>query len=226
MRDWFFSSHVATRLLFGLGLAGLLVAGHAVILLIVSTLLVVMLDHGWRNIVRALRVLRWFLIPILVLHVVFSGGERLWPEWGMPLSLDGLKAGIWLCLKLMTFYSLAMLLSRLMRREEVLSLLAALPNLGARLYPYTLSMHIVRHSVQSSLNQFRAQFQLRRDWRRSGIMLSSLLHQMFNASSFCSRTLWLRWPTAAHSPMGPMNLKNELPLLVAGALLLGLSCLM
>lgn len=225
MRGRFFSSHVATRLLFGLTLFGLLATGQIGLLLIVSALLIVMLDESWRNLVRALRVLRWFLVPILLLHLVFSGGERLWPESGLPLSLEGLKTGLWLSLKLMTFYSLAMLLSRLLLREELLSLLAALPKVGARLYPYTLSMHIVRQSVQLSLNQFRQQFQLRRDWRRTGVMLASLLHQMLRAASSCTHLLWLRWPTVPHRTPGRMCLKNELPVLVASGMLWGLTWL-
>ena len=225
MRSLFFGSHVATRLLFGLILAALLVSGHTALLLVVSTLMVVLIDAGWSNIARALRVLRWFVLPILLLHLIFSGGERIWPESGLPFSLEGLKAGVMLSLHLLTFYSLAMLLSRLLLRDEMLAVVASLPVAGRRLYPYTLSMYTVRSVVQSALNEYRSQFQLRRHWLQAGVMLASLLQQVLATSSTCSALLWLRWPAGSHGGFGCLQWRRELPVLMAGGIVLGVSWL-
>lgn len=218
----FYRSHPLSRLLLGVAVVALLASGDRSVLLMVSVALVALIDGGWRNIRRALAVLRWLIIPILLLHLLMTGGERLWPESGLPLSLDGLRIGAHLSLNLLTYYSVAMLVSRLWRQDELLAYAPRVPYIGRYLFPYLLALPAVRGAVQGSLLRFKQQFDLRLAWRQAGILLTSLLRHMLMVSAKCSQGIWLRWHHAAqtlttvdHSPW------HELPVVILAIGLLG-----
>lgn len=225
VRTLFYGSHPLTRLFLGVAILGFLLAGHMLMLLAVAVVLVVAIDGGWRSILRSLAVLRWLVVPILLLHLLLTGGERLWPQTGLPLSKDGLVTGAVLSLNLMTFYIAAVLVSRLWRQNELLTYAPKLPYFGRRLLPYLLALPAVRRTVQGTLWRFKQQFELRRAWRQSGVLLTAILRHMFEISVICSRCVWLRWHDATPTPRAPWVLRSDLPVGLLGILLLGGACL-
>jgi len=198
------------------------IAGNQLLALVASALLVIWLDRSWINIRRAMSVIKWFVFPIILLHVLFAGGERIWPESGIPLSLDGLRAGISLSLMLVTFFMVAMFVSRLWLQPEVLAMAASLPWAGHRMIPFLISMVAVRSAVRFQLEQFRQQFYLRRDWRHAGVLLTSMLQRILAVSVTCTHAVWLRWPASLQMSGRTTYWRNDLWVLsVAAALLAG-----
>jgi len=189
-----YRSHPVSRFLLALAAVSMAVAGNHLLALAVSAVLVYWIDGSSINIRRAMSVMKWLVVPIILLHVLFGGGERIWPASGLPLSLDGLRAGIILSLMLATYYLMAMFISRLWRQREVLAMAVALPWAGRRLFPFLVSLIAIRSAVHSQLEQFRQQFSLRRQWSRAGLLLTTVLLRMFQISASCSQAVWLRWP--------------------------------
>jgi len=189
-----YRSHPFSRFVLAAAAIVMVFAGSKPVAFAVILMLVAWIDGTWLNIRRAMSALKWFIFPIILLHMLFASGERIWPETGLSLSLDGLKAGMVLSLVLATYYLLAMFVSRLWRQNEVFALAERLPFAGRLMYPFLVSLLAVRSAVRNDLEQFRQQFLLRRQWRHAGVLLTTILHRMFSLSTACSRVVWLRWP--------------------------------
>lgn len=188
------------RLVFASGLAAAALSAHSLywqlMLIMLAMLCVRLLDGGWRSVRRLASLLQWFLIPILLFHLLLSPGERLFPGSGLPLSVDGLRLGLFLSLRLALFFLVAMTISRLWRRDEWLYYAARLPAVGERIYPYLLCLAPLAASVQAELRRYRSLWRLRSDWRRLGEMLYALIRHALARSAPQARQLWLRWPAS------------------------------
>jgi len=153
-----------------------------------------LLDGGWLTTIRLLRVMRWFLVPILVLHALLSPGQLLMPEWFIPISREGLMQGIRLSLHLSAVFFVAMLMFRLLRRAEWLRYILFLPYLGQRLAVYVWMMNSMKINMSIVLADLRMQFGLRRDIKRSVLVLLAAFQQALADASDHAAMLWLRWP--------------------------------
>jgi len=217
-----YRSHPFSRFVLAVAAIVIVFAGNKPVALAATLMLVAWVDGTWLNIRRAMSVIKWFVVPIILLHVLFSGGERIWPATGLPLSLDGLRAGTELSLMLAIFYLVAMFISRLWRQNEVFALAEGLPLVGSLMYPFLVSLFAVRSAVRNDLEQFRQQFLLRRQWRHAGVLLTTILHRMFSLSTACSRVVWLRWPEKPVTTARSWHLaSNVLVLTIASVLFIG-----
>jgi len=192
-------SEPLSRLLFGSGLLFLAIVTHSMalslFLLVLSSLLIQILDgHGLTNI-RILRLLRWFIIPIILLHTFFSPGRLLWPDFFIPMSREGLLQGMMLSLHLSMIFFVAMMMFRLLTRSEWLRYMIVLPGLGKQIVIYIWMMACMKHHTMALLASLRLQFRLRRDLKGVPLLLMSAFKQSLADASEYAAMLWLRWPT-------------------------------
>ncbi len=189
------------RLLLGSGLLLLAVSvasfPAALLLTLVTLLLVRLLDGQWLSVLQLFGLLRWFVIPILLLHMLFTPGQLLLPGWEIGVSREGMRLGAWLSLHLTAIYTTAMLGFRLLSRREWLQLLLRLPYIGQRLGVHALMIFSMQHLILDILNRFRRLFRLRRDWRRAPALLMAAFRHALAESGLQARLLWLRWPQQA-----------------------------
>jgi len=194
----FFCSHVIARLIFGTGLLLLAVTSHSFAiaggLLVLASILLRIVDTNWITVIRVLRLLRWFVIPILLLHVLFTPGQLLWPGWHIPMSREGLLQGLWLSLHLATIYSIAMLMFRLLKSHEWLGLLIRLPIFGERLVIHTLMLMSMKTNMTALLLHVQGCYRLRHDWKQVPLLLMCAFKRALADARVHAQTLWLRWP--------------------------------
>ncbi|MBL4775668.1 MAG: hypothetical protein JKY87_06395 [Mariprofundus sp.] len=187
-----------SRLLLGLGLLSVSVMSPsmivALLLLFVLAVLLRVLDGHVLTSLRLLRLLRWFLIPILLLHALFTPGQLLMPELLIPISREGVVQGVILSLHLGAVFFAAMLMFRLLKQAEWLHYILLWPYLGQRLTVYVWMMNGMRMSITALLHDFRAQFRWRKDWPRAPLLLMSAFKQVLADASEHACMLWLRWP--------------------------------
>jgi len=165
-----------------------------VFLMLISASLMRLLDGHWLTSIRLLRLMRWFLVPILVLHALLSPGQLLIPEWFVPISREGLMQGIRLSLHLSAVFFVAMLMFRLLKRAEWLSYILVIPALGQRLAVYVWMMNSMKINITIVLADLRLQFRLRRDLKRCVLLLLAAFQQSLADASDHAAMLWLRWP--------------------------------
>jgi len=193
-----YNSYPAARLLLGSGLLFLSIISQSMLLYAVLMLLSIammrVLDGQWLTIVRLLRLLRWFVIPVLLLHTLLSPGQLLMPGGWLPISQEGLVRGLYLSLHLSVIFFTAMLMFRLLQRAEWLRYVLLLPWVGKKLAVYVWMMASMHLNITALLYDLRMQFRLRRDWQRAPLLLMAAFKQALVEASEHASLLWLRWP--------------------------------
>ncbi|MDQ6954436.1 MAG: hypothetical protein Q9M20_03230 [Mariprofundaceae bacterium] len=91
---------------------------------------------AWQHWVRSWRILRWLLIPIIVLHGLFTPGEIIWVNFTVPISYEGLSLGLHLSLQLSEMFVGALLLGYLLPMKVWLEVMTLNPIIKRYLSPY------------------------------------------------------------------------------------------
>jgi len=194
----FFCSHVVARLFMGFGLLLLTIMttspALSLLLAILASVIIRMLDGNWLTSMRLLYLLRWFVIPILLLHMFFTPGQLLFPDWPVGVSREGLMQGIRLSLHLTSMYAMAIMIFRLLGHAEWLRVLMRLPWFGERMMVQALMMMSMKQHMSRLLFYLRQQFRLRYDWKKSPLLLMSAFRQALADASTHAQMIWLRWP--------------------------------
>jgi len=193
-------SHAASRLLLGLFClaAGLRSSSmtHALVLLGIILLLLLGLGTPVATVGRALKVLAFLVLPILILHMWLTPG-RLLISLGRfgGISAEGLEHGGWLSLHLVLMYFSAMLFSRLVSLQEWMSLTSVCG--GRRLQPYLMLLMPLARQVRWRTQTLARQWRQRGTWRELPLTLSAVTAQCMSVSRHQADALWMRWPAPA-----------------------------
>ncbi len=216
MSEIFFGSQAVARLIMGFGLLLLTIMTTSLwlslLLTVLATVMIRMLDGNWRTSVRLLYLLRWLVIPILLLHILFTPGQLLFPGWPIGVSREGLMQGIRLSLHLSSMYAMAIMMFRLLGHAEWLRLLMQLPWFGERMMVQALMMLSMKQHMGQLLLYLRQQFRLRYDWKKAPLLLMAAFRQALADASTHAQMLWLRWPQQPSMLISTAD-KKHLPVL-------------
>lgn len=195
-------SHPASRFLAGCSLLFAAIICHSlwlsVLYLILSLYLIYLLEGGWLTVIRLLSLLRWFVIPILLLHALLSPGQLIWPGVPMPVTWEGVQQGIWLSLHLSTIFAAALLFFRLLKRSEWIKGVLMLPFAGKRIIVFQMMTSAMKINITEQLSHLRQQWQLRSNWRMAAIFMLASFRMALVAGREQARILWLRWPAVGN----------------------------
>ncbi|ATX82171.1 hypothetical protein Ga0123462_1307 [Mariprofundus ferrinatatus] len=195
----YYAIHPLSRFLVGLAMLSLAIAAHAVtyglLFMLLSALMIRFIEGGWTRVIRISGLLRWFVIPIIVLHSCFSPGQFLFPDIPLlPLTYEGLLQGVRLSLHLSAIYLGAALLFLCLRQSEWFKGLLLLPFISRELLIYLMIMAPLKRSVGAVLLSVKHQWQMRKSWRSAPQLLVSAFRSTLMVAADQSRLLWLRWP--------------------------------
>lgn len=169
------SMHTASRLFIGITFLLTAVLNRSVVLALLqlSLFILVLLIYadGWRRILRAMTLLRWLLLPIILLHALFTPGALIIAGMAWPVSVEGLQAGFWFSLHLLVIFFAAMLFSQLLTRREWISVVLKTPLLGRAILPYALLMNRCWQRIRLMLSD---EYEIWRSEKRG--LRSLLLH--------------------------------------------------
>ena len=196
--DYLYASHPVARLLLGCGLLFLTIvtdsAPWCIFLILFAAIMLRLVDANWQTSIRVLRLLRWFVLPILLLHALFSPGQLLWPDFPIAIAREGLLRGGWLSLHLTAVFALAMLLFRLLKRAEWMQYILLLPRYGEGLAIQLLMILSMQQHMTGLLQHLRQQFSLHDGWKTLAVLLLAAFQQALADASVHAQMLWLRWP--------------------------------
>jgi len=220
-------AHPLGRLCFSLGLftAVLLLRKDIPILLAALCAGVLLLRWQcatWQPQLRAARLLLWLLVPILLLHLLFTPGELLWPGSGIPFTREGLHEGVWLALRLCALFYAAMLLSRSLTREEWAYYCLRLPVFGPRLLPYVKLSAPMRAMAGRAVAETRSQMRQFAGWRDTPRLLrafSELTGRVWSGSEVEAKAVWNHWKEEADPRQPQGNILTGLFVALAGLLM-------
>jgi len=184
------------RLSFGLGMLALVLMQHALqptlLLVLLLICLLRLLQGSFVPLFRLFRLLRWFLLPILLMHAFFSPGELVMQA--LPLTWEGIHQGIWIAAHFCNLFLAAMLLAGLLRQGEWFGMLAAVPLLDKRVWEYVIMLSMMNRCISTLLRQINEQWQLRKKWSFAPVMLISAFQQAIESGREQAHAAWLRWP--------------------------------
>ena len=192
------STYAVSRLFTGSVLLVAVTLTHSLpmLLLQLSFLILIhaLLNQGGKRLGRAFTLLRWLLIPIIFLHLLFTPGELLIAGMAWPISVEGLQSGLWYALHLAAIFFAAMLLSILLSREEWVALFISMPFFGARLLPYVILMErCLTHTqgmVETAFSSWRSGS---RGFRSFIACLTALPVEAYAESLQLARQAWESW---------------------------------
>jgi hypothetical protein len=185
-------SHAPARLFAGLAFLGTAVGVstpvHALELLAATLAMLLLLGLPVRHLLRAMKVLTFLMLPILILHMWLTPG-RLWLA---GISVEGLALGGWLSLHLALMYFAAMLFSRLITLPEWMALTALCG--GRRLQAHLMLLMPLARQVRWRMQWLGRQWRRRGSWRQLAPSLAAVMGQCLSVSQRQADALWLRWP--------------------------------
>jgi len=157
-------------------------------LLFLAMLLIRLTSASWLPLWRALRLLLWLLIPIILLHLMFTPGRLLWPDSVLSFSREGLDQGLWLALHLCALFFAAMALSRSLKIEEWGYYSIRLPLIGKQMLPFVQLAAPMRQMVSEHLKQQKI-----RPFRHLPTMLVTLFEAVWHGAQAQADLVWKQW---------------------------------
>lgn len=194
----------------------------AVAQLLLAAAIVYHLAGGFAPLRAAMRLLRWLVLPILLLHMLLTPGAMVFPSLPLPISREGLERGLWLSLHLMEMFVAAMALSRLLLWSEWLQWLAAWPGIGPRLVIDARLFMLMQRDARLLIERQRRRWRAHRfDLVLLARLLAETLQQMLARSELQAMRLWRHW----HSPRLQALLAGEKGARPHAGITFGVACL-
>ena len=197
----FYSIHPFSRFLFGIALMSLAFMSASftasMLILLVCMLFTLWLEQSRTRVIRSLKLLRWFVAPIFILHLCFSPGELIFPLFALPFTWEGLMQGGFLAAHLAVIFMAAVALFLCLRRSEWIKAILSLPLIGEKLRVYILIAEPLQRSVGEKLRFLRQAWQIRESWREFPLLLLAAFRITLSAADEQSQQLWLRWPAGS-----------------------------
>jgi len=166
----------------------------SIFLVFILVFLLRLLHGNFAPLIRLFMLLRWFLLPILIIHGLFSPGELLIKNFPFPITWEGVWQGVWIGVHFTALFLAAMLLANLLRQREWLALLAAVPLLNKHICEYMIMLAMMNRRISDLLGQTNRQWLLRKKWSYAPAMLIGAMRQSIAAGRDQSHVAWLRWP--------------------------------
>jgi len=194
-------AHPLGRLCFALGLFAAILLMNRDIPLMLATLgstilLLYLVCASWQPLWRAAKLLLWLLVPIFLLHLLFTPGQLLWPGSEIPFTREGLNEGLWLALRLCTLFYAAMLLSRSLRREEWAFYCLRLPYIGVHLLPYIKLSTPIRALVSQCMAEAKQELGESgglRNVSRTLQVLATVISSVWQGTAMEAKSVWQAW---------------------------------
>ncbi len=171
--------------------------------------------------------LRWLLIPILVLHILFTPGEIIFVGYALPISYEGLQRGLGLALHLSEIFFAAILLARLLPLLVWIKVISYIPKLYQCLLPYLCLMPKITVGVRVLVRKIYKQWRLEPlKFQMLPLYIARLVEGVENYSNRRAKYIWQGWDRSVLSVNEASNIyafphQSKQEMLMNGALIYG-----
>ncbi|MDQ6990107.1 MAG: hypothetical protein Q9M11_00030 [Mariprofundaceae bacterium] len=164
---------------------------------------------------RTWQLVRWILIPTLLLHAIFTPGALIFPHFFIPISQEGVALGGNLALHWLAMFTLAMLLGHLFPIDQWIRAVSHYPRLHRMLYPYLCLFPRMNLLVRALIRRHYRRWN-QTPWLQAVQKISqlpplflSLLVQMQHYSERCAKHLWQHWEPVNFPPDFSLRIKSD-----------------
>lgn len=159
-------------------------------------------EGSWQLLKRSWSLLRWFIFPVLLLHLLFTSGEYLFE--GGPTK-EGLYAATWYSLHLLILFLSGLLLSRSLSFAEWSAVCAYSPVIGQSLHMLLRLMWPMFLDFRQRMSFYHQQWLLRKRWQQLPSVLLAVLIHMLHQGQLHAAHVWLRWDGRVAWPEMTLN---------------------
>lgn len=163
-------------------------------LLLFYLLLLIWLGQGTILLYRSFKLLFWLYTPILILHGLFTPGIYIQSPVYIPLSVDGLSQGFYLCMHITLMFFAAILVFKVMKRSDFYSLIDMHPVIGNHVKPYVLLLMQLQKGVLEIISENHQQWKaMGSKWFNLPDMLIESIQSVLRMGKFEAKSLWKHW---------------------------------
>ena len=158
---------------------------------LVTTVLLYMQTKSFIIISRSFRLLIWLLVPIILLHTIFTPGTYL---MGFPVSVEGIKQSFSLSVNLTCMFFTALLVMNTIQMKQCLFWLQGKPKLNRAITPSLMLLMRLRTMIPQELGMQRVRWQsLEHKWLSLPDMLFESISSILKRSRDEAKSLWEKW---------------------------------
>ncbi len=166
----------------------------AAIQLLISVSFLIVMTSGGRLLKESIRLLSWLVIPILLLHALFTPGELLVKGMAIPVSIEGVQLGGWFAFHLIVIFLSALVFSRLLSKDEWISFMLRMPGWGERLVPYALLLESgLKKNREIVRREYGSWYSCGKKLRQLPIHITIALTDTLNENRKDASRLWHDW---------------------------------
>jgi hypothetical protein len=226
--------HIVSRLFAGVSLLLTAAINSSVAItllqLLISSLILINLEQGYDALKKSAVLLRWFIIPTVLLHAFFTPGELVVSGMPVPITVEGLQTGLWFALHLTVIFFSAVVFSRLLTNREWIRSVLRLPFMGAKMVPYVLLMEAGWSRTKIMLQDEYSAWRKHENGMRNFIMhLAYLPVKSLRQSHQHANEVWSNWDSSILAILSDESGRNvsvtATMTAVAGGLLMWYACL-
>jgi len=193
----------------------------AVIQLLISVSFLILMTSGGRLLKESTRLLCWLVVPILLLHALFTPGELLVKGMAIPVSIEGIRLGGWFAFHLVVIFLSALVFSRLLSKEEWISFMLRMPGWGERLVPYVLLLEPgLKKNREIVRREYANWCSCGKKFRQLPVHITIALTDTLNENRKDASELWHDWDQRVSSiPDGSQSGKQGMPMATTAAVI-------
>jgi len=192
------SMHTASRLFVGATFLMTAVLNNlftvALIQLLLFMLILLRYQDGSRRAIRALLLLRWLVVPIILLHALFTPGALIISGMAWPISVEGIESGLWFSFHLVVVFFAAMLFSILLTQKEWIDTSLKVPLIGHRVLPYAMLLDKCWSRIRKMLgDEFSSWRKEQKGLRHLVLRLSIMPSEALKVTHEIANEVWNNW---------------------------------
>lgn len=186
-----------SRLFFGAGFLFSAVYNHSFVValfqMLVAIVLLQLVDGSSRRLIRAGRLLQWIVLPMILIHALFSPGRLIDFGW-LHISVDGAIFGGWLAFHFVTIFMAALLFFRILTTDEWVHLIAMTPSFRTQLLTYMVLARSLRTEMATIIARYRRVWQQgRKGIGRLFLILLLIIRRVMDTGKIQAGRVWHEW---------------------------------
>jgi len=141
---------------------------------------------------RALHYLRWLLLPVIMLHLLFTPGMLLIPSLPWSPTHEGANAALWQSLRLINWFLSGWLLAYLLSHQEWQQLFIRTPKVGRHWADLLMALPPMLQRCRASLMQIRWRWRLEQGrWRDIPALAAAIVVMVLAQGDRQAEAHWL-----------------------------------
>jgi len=166
----------------------------ALIQMSVVILLLLFCFDGATPLLKSAKLLAWLVIPIVLVHSLYSPGAIILPQFAIPISMEGAKTGAGLSLHLCLLFFAALLFSRQVEKGEWYLMAVRIPRFGNRIITYIILLDQCGDEIRAIIKDVMIEWKANSgNLSKYAEILATMPSSILKKSDEIAESIWRDW---------------------------------